>query len=107
MWPAVQRMLSVLVGIGIACLVQLAVLPIWAHRQLTRRLADSLGRSVALLRGCVAAVKEQAQSGGGGGGGASGGRAGARAASVQRMQRKAAARLDALLKPTATVGGFC
>lgn len=125
MWPAIQRMLSILFGFGIAVLAQILVLPVFARRQLTQRLADALQDSVTLIYASAMDVSGepagQAQPGGGSGG-ASGGAsgpsaggskeadskakaAGKRSAVLQREQRKKAAGLDSLLGPTAVVSG--
>lgn len=47
---AIRRLVSILIGIGIPCLVQLTVFPVFACRQLTERLAAAL-REVGARRG--------------------------------------------------------
>ena len=120
MWPAIQRMLSILFGFGIAVLAQILVLPVFARRQLTQRLADALQDSVTLIyasamdvSGEPAGQVQQGGSSASSGTSSSGGKeaaskakaAGKRSAVLQREQRKKAAGLDSLLGPTAVVSG--
>ncbi|PRW05778.1 Aluminum activated malate transporter family [Chlorella sorokiniana] len=125
-WPAIQRMLSILFGFGIAVLAQILVLPVFARRQLTERLAAAFEDSVALMyesavnAGAQDSRDSGANSGSGGGsgadsngatngtGGGSSGKPGSKGkaagnltAKLQRQQRKKAAGLDSLLGPTA------
>ncbi|KAL4425283.1 hypothetical protein ABPG75_009299 [Micractinium tetrahymenae] len=85
-WPAIRRMISILIGFGIAAVVQLSVFPVFARRQLTDRLACALEASVCTLYEAAAGAVHQ-QPG--------------HTAKLQRAQLKAAAGLDALVKPTA------
>lgn len=109
LWPAIQRILSILIGFALAVLAQTFIFPVFARRQLTERLAAALEDSVALLYGSALQAGEQ-PAGKEGGGGSDGSRAAAasrRTAALQRKQRKQAAGLDGLLGPAAVVSGSC
>lgn len=101
---AMRRLVSIIIGIAIPCIVQLLVFPVFARRQLTERLAAALGESVCLLRDAAASAvhlpKSASSKGGAGGEGAG---IGSQAARLQRAQRKVASGMDKLLDPTATV----
>lgn len=105
MWPAITRMLSIMIGFAISGLVQILVLPVFARRQLTEALAAALEHSVALIYEQAAAAQggQKAQQGCAGGGAGGSAAAGERTAVLQRAQRKQAAALDGLLGPTAVV----
>jgi len=114
-WPAIQRMLSILFGFGIAVLFQVLVFPVFARRQLTERLAAALEDSVSLIYESAVKAKDNVSSASLGGriddasgasrrkAGSKGKAAGRRTAALQREQRKKAAGLDSLLGPTAVV----
>ena len=118
-WPAIQRMLSILFGFGIAVLFQVLVFPVFARRQLTERLAAALEDSVSLIYESAVKAKDNVSSASLGGriddasgasrrkAGSKGKAAGRRTAALQREQRKKAAGLDSLLGPTAVVSRGC
>ena len=107
LWPAIQRILSILFGFGIAALAQTFLFPVFARRQLTERLAAALEASVTLLYGAALQAGEPpaGKGGGDGGDGSAAAAAGRRTAALQRKQRKLAAGLDGLLAPAAVVSG--
>ena len=93
---ALRRLVSILIGVLIACATQLLVLPIWARRQLTERLGDSLHDAVDLLVATHAKATSRPAGG-------DGGVPGSQTAALQRAQRKKASALDALLAATTVV----
>ena len=95
---AIRRLVSILIGILIPCVVQLVVFPVFARRQLTERLAAALEDSVAMLLAAAAHAMYHPK-------GRRGGKAAGleETASLQRVQRKMVAGMDKLLQPTRTV----
>lgn len=103
---AIRRQASILIGIVVAALAQLLVLPLWARRQLCERLAAALEDAVGTLRCAGSSVLYRPQGGGqasGSPGAAGDAQLASRTTVLQRAQRQAMAAMDALLVPTATV----